>query len=99
MTVGELLARTSSYELAEWQAYEREYGPLGPERGDWQAASVAHVFASLMADKKSRLKLADFVLRWGGRRRQSGEEQMSIFRALQAQMDAVQRNGSHGHDR
>jgi uncharacterized protein DUF4035 len=81
-----MLARTSSRELTEWQAYEREYGPLGPERGDWQAATVAHTFAALMAGKQgSRLKLTDFLLRWAGpraARRQTPDEQLNIFRAL-----------------
>lgn len=31
MPVTELLSRTTSYELAEWQAFERAYGPLGRE--------------------------------------------------------------------
>jgi hypothetical protein len=83
MPVGELLARTSSRELAEWQAFEREYGPLGPERGDWQAALTAHTLTALMADKKGRqFRLTDFLLRWREPRRQTPEEQMKIFRAL-----------------
>lgn len=91
MPVGELLARTSSLELSEWQAFEREYGPLGPERGDWQAANVAYVFAALNAGKHGRkFKLKDFLLKWGGPRRQSPAEQLNIFRALAARME--QRN-------
>jgi hypothetical protein len=85
MPVGELLARTSSHELSEWQAFEREYGPLGPERGDWQAAMTAHVIAVSAAGKKGRrLKLTDFLIKWGTPRkaRQSAEEQLAIFRAL-----------------
>jgi hypothetical protein len=66
-------------------AYEREHGPLGPERGDWQAANLAYTFAMVMAGKKARkLKLTDFLLKWGGRKRQSSEEQLNIFRALAA---------------
>lgn len=57
---------------------------------------MAHVFASLMADKKSSFKLKDFVLRWGRPPRQSGEEQLAIFRALAAQMGAKE---TDGHDR
>lgn len=87
MPVGELLARTSSHELSEWSAYEREYGPLGPERGDWQAALVAHTTAAMLSgDKGRRPKIADFVLRWGGRRRQTGQEQLNIFRALASRL-------------
>jgi hypothetical protein len=89
MPVGELLARTASNELAEWQAYERQYGPLGPERGDWQAALPAHVIATAMGGKRARtLKLQDFLLRWGRRRRQTGAEQLAIFRALAARQEA-----------
>lgn len=29
MTVDEMLERISSYELSEWEAYERAFGPLG----------------------------------------------------------------------
>lgn len=96
MPVGELLARTSSRELAEWQAFEREYGPLGPERGDWQAASLAHVFATLLGGKAARrLKLKDFVLKWGGGGRQSPDEQLNLLRALAARME----QGNRGDDR
>lgn len=77
MTVEELLARISSRELAEWAAFEREFGPLGLERGDWQAAQVTQAVAG---DGKSRL--SDYVLRWGRRRRQTGQEQLALFRAL-----------------
>lgn len=87
MPVGELLARTSSHELAEWQAFEREYGPLGPERGDWQAASVAYTSAMLAAGKKGRrLSITDFLLKWSTTRRrpQSAEEILNLFRGLAA---------------
>lgn len=92
MPVGELLARTLSPELTEWKAYEREYGPLGSERGDWQAANLAYTFAVVMAGKKGRrLKLADFLLRWSParKRRQSGEEMLDVFGRLAARQDAV----------
>lgn len=95
MPVGEMLVRTSALELAEWQAYEREYGPLGPERGDWQAALVAHTFAMLMSSKKGRkLKLQDFLLRWSGGRssRQSSEQILALFRGLAARQESLTRN-------
>ena len=86
MTVGELLARASSRELTEWMAYEREHGPLGPDRGDWQAANIAYTTGVMAAGKKGRkLKLTDFVLKWGPRKkRQSPEEMLNVFRALAA---------------
>lgn len=67
-------------------AYEREFGPLGPERGDWQVANLAYTFAVVQAGKKGRkLKIQDFVLKWAtGRKRQSPEEMLNVFRALQA---------------
>lgn len=77
MTVEELLARISSRELAEWAAFEREFGPIGLERGDWQAAQITQAVAG---DGKARL--ADYVLRWGRRRRQTGQEQLALLRAL-----------------
>lgn len=80
MTVEELLARVSSRELTEWAAFEREFGPLGLERGDWQAALVAETAAKSAGVKGVSIK--DFVLKWGGRRRQTGEEQLAIFRAM-----------------
>ena len=87
MPVGELLARTSSHELTEWQAYEREYGPLGAERGDLLTASLAHTMASLQAGPKARrLRLSDFVLQWRTprRRTQTPSEMLDVFRALAA---------------
>jgi hypothetical protein len=82
--VAELLARISSHELTEWSAYEREYGPLGPERGDYQAAMVAYTTASMLSNGSTRLNFTDFVLRWTKRKRQTAQEQLSIFRALMA---------------
>lgn len=93
MPVGELLARTSSRELAEWCAFEQEYGPLGPERGDWQAATVAYVAAISAAGKKGRrLKITDFLLRWGGgaRKRKTPAEMLNVFRAVQTAQAATQ---------
>lgn len=88
-----MLARTSSRELAEWQAYEREYGPLGPERGDWQAAMVANTLAAVMGGKQSRrLRLTDFLLRWSAPRRQTPEEQLKIFRALARKQETARGN-------
>lgn len=80
-----MLARTPSRELTEWMAYESVTGPLGPVRGDWQAASIAHVTAVVAAGKKGkRLKLPDFLLRWKAprKRAQSPEAQLEIFKTL-----------------
>jgi hypothetical protein len=40
MTVRDLLARTTSRELAEWVAYEHHAGPLGPAWRDDTAAAT-----------------------------------------------------------
>ncbi|MFH8405579.1 hypothetical protein ACH4FX_12500 [Streptomyces sp. NPDC018019] len=40
MTVAELLARTDARELAEWAAYERYAGPLGPAYRDEALAAI-----------------------------------------------------------
>lgn len=95
MTVAELLARTTSHELTEWRAYEQSFGPLGPERGDWNAATVAHVVAAANAGKRAkRLKITDFLLTWG-RKRQTGDEMLATLKTLQAR----QRGFLHDDDR
>ncbi len=91
MTVEELLGRITSRELAEWAAFERVYGPIGLERGDWQAAQVTQAVYAAAGDTKT--KLTDLVLRWGRKRRQTGQEQLALFRAL------ASGGGGRGHDR
>lgn len=88
MTVEEFLGRVSSRELAEWAAFEQQFGPLGLERGDWQAAQIAQVVAG---DQKHRL--SDWVLSWGQKRRQTGHEQLALLRAL------ASGGGRNEHDR
>lgn len=66
--------------------YEREFGPLGPERGDWQAALVAQTITTVVSsESSSRPRITDFLLRWAPRRRQTAEEQLNIFRGLASQ--------------
>ncbi|MFJ6659716.1 DUF4035 domain-containing protein [Streptomyces sp. NPDC091377] len=60
----DLLARTTSRELAEWQAYETLTGPLGPVRGDIQAALIASVIAGVNRGRGRAPKIEDFVIRW-----------------------------------
>lgn len=65
MTVGELLQRISADELTEWMAYERIAGPLGPDRGDYQAGVIAATIANVNRKKNSRkYRPADFIPRW-----------------------------------
>ncbi len=77
MTVEELLTRISSSELAEWAAFEQEFGPIGLERGDYQAAVAAYASVG-----NPKAKLEDFLLSWGRRRSQSGQEQLNILKAM-----------------
>lgn len=43
---------------------------------------MAHTFAALTSVKGRRFRLTDFVLRWGGRKRQNPEEQLRVFTTL-----------------
>lgn len=85
MTVTELLGRMSGQELADWMAYEELRGPLGPARGDWQAAVVASTIANVNRGKRGkRVKVADLLLKWRSSRlgRQSAEEMEAVGRDL-----------------
>lgn len=64
MTVGDLLARTSSHELTEWMAYERISGPLDGGREDHQLAVIAKTIADVNRGKRAPFKLDDFVIEW-----------------------------------
>jgi hypothetical protein len=43
---------------------------------------VAHTVASAMSGGKDRPKFMDYLLSWAPRKRQTGEEQLQIFKAL-----------------
>ena len=75
-----MLARVSSTELTEWQAYEQVSGQLGQERDDVLAALVSLVVANSAGSKK-KLKLADFLPKWD-RPRQTASQQADKIRAL-----------------
>lgn len=47
MTVDEMLARTPSYRLTEWMAYEQLFGPLGSQYESNQLASIEERLAYL----------------------------------------------------
>ncbi len=65
MTVSELLDRTSSLELSEWRAYERDTGPIGQQRDDQLAAMVAFYTVRALTGKSGKsLKLRDVVPSW-----------------------------------
>jgi hypothetical protein len=99
MPVGEMLTRTSSRELTEWAAYEREFGVLGPERGDLHASLLAYtVAAAAPRGKKSRRpRLKDFQFRWGTKQKQTSDEILALFQKIaNAQKEAEKENE---HDR
>lgn len=90
MTVGELLARASSRELAEWMAFA-QLEPIGDRRGDYQAAQVAQVIANVNRDTKKRKKpypVEDFLLEWEDpeepAKGQPWKEQLRIVEMLNA---------------
>lgn len=63
-TVRQLLTELDSKEITEWQAYDA-ITPIGPERGDVQAALVATVLVNVNRAKDSAAaKLTDFLLDW-----------------------------------
>ena len=85
--MGDLLARIDSRELTEWAAYEQVCGPLGPVRGDYNAAVVAATVHNAMAGKKGRrTKLKEFMIDWGARRAQTWEEQLAAVRVMNRAM-------------
>jgi hypothetical protein len=53
-----------------WKAYEAKNGPLGPVRGDYQAALIAKVIADVNSKKGRRNPFANFLLNW---KRDKGE--------------------------
>lgn len=53
-------------EITEWQAYERETGPLGAERDDILAAMTAYYVTTALGAKK--LKLDRLIPKWAPKR-------------------------------
>lgn len=89
ITVGELLDRTSSRELAEWQAFERIEGPLGGLRGDVHAAMVVSAIYNANRDKGHReRKPSEFLPQWDkpAREQQSPEQMLAAARAMQGRV-------------
>jgi hypothetical protein len=61
MSVGELLDRMTSRELAEWQAFDA-IEPIGHKRGDVQSAIIAATVANASRDpKRQPYKVEDFI--------------------------------------
>lgn len=61
MPVGEMLRRTSSKELTEWQAYEKEYGILGPSY-DREMLRLIH------------FQQQQFLFQWGASKVEQGKQ-------------------------
>jgi len=74
----------TSWELAEWMAYERVAGPIGDARGDVQAAIVASTVANANRGRGTkRATPKDFIPEWD-RRPQTWQEQLAIVEQLNA---------------
>lgn len=87
MTVGRLLKEISSRELTEWMAYEHISGPLGPRRGDYQAAQVTATLININRGKAQKARSVDeVVLRWDGREPMSPQEIYDQARKINAQL-------------
>lgn len=80
MTVGELLVRISSRELAEWAAYFC-LEPFGEERADTRSAIVAATVANTARDPKKRRRpftWQEFMPRFERKQSQTWEQQLRI---------------------
>ncbi len=68
MTVRQLLESIDSRELTEWQVYERETGPFGPERLDLLMAKLTAMVYRVNAspNDQKKIKDSDFLIKWSG---------------------------------
>lgn len=99
MTVGRMLAEISSRELTEWMVYEQIAGPLGPVRGDYQAAQITANILNVNRGKNRRGKtVGDVLMRWDDHEPVSAEElyakAQQINAALGGRVDVAERTGS-----
>jgi|TARA_R100001530_G_scaffold41605_1_gene31811 hypothetical protein len=80
MTVGEMLRKMSSSEMADWIAFWR-LDPWGEERADLRSGIIAAVTANVWSGKGRKAKPADFMPNFvePDRPRQSMESQKAIF--------------------
>ncbi|MDH2429313.1 hypothetical protein [Sphaerisporangium sp. TRM90804] len=69
MPVSQMLQQVSGRTLAEWEAYEHLYGPIGVEaRVDRAAALIAQQLANAFRPPKTReFAIEDFLPNWAGR--------------------------------
>ena len=72
-------------------------GPIGPDRGDIQAAIVASTVANANRGKKGRkLTPADFIPKWDRGRQQSWQEQLAKVKAINRAMGGVDNTSDSG---
>ncbi|MGW3724838.1 phage tail assembly protein T [Streptomyces sp. NPDC000851] len=81
MPVRELLARTTSLELAEWMAFEKITGPLDSRlRTDIAAGVIAATVVNSQGPKK-KAKPSDFIPTWFKRRKTPAEIWQDVMKA------------------
>ncbi|WP_141704159.1 phage tail assembly protein T [Planobispora rosea] len=66
--MAQLLRQISGRELAEWQAFEEVYGPVGVEaRLDHTAAVIAQHIVNVIGRPKKPFEVEDFLPHWDRR--------------------------------
>ncbi|WP_455906938.1 phage tail assembly protein T [Nocardiopsis alba] len=94
-----MLACIDARELSEWMAYEQLTGPLGPARGDIHAGIVASMIYNTNRGKNQRAREpGDFVPKWGGRKPQSWQEQLTAIKAANAALGGTEGPRAPLHD-
>lgn len=94
------LAQISSRELTGWRAWERQHGPIGPERDDLHAAMICWTLACIHAGKGQRPKLEDFMPRFSAARTEADPDRLlARARAITAQLSAGLDSPTHAPGR
>lgn len=91
-----MLARMSSAEVTDWQAYEQVTGPLGAERHDILATMVASYVVTALGAKHTRL---DRMLPRWDRPRQDWRQQQALLKTLTVAAGGEVVDGSEGAKR
>jgi len=76
-----MLAAVSSHEISEWQAFEKDHGPVWL-RPDWSAALVACTLANIHRDHKRQPKpygMDEFLIGAASSAEQTPEQMEMIF--------------------
>lgn len=60
-------------EYDRWKRWEHQFGPLGPERGDFHAGQISYHLYRAQHGKKFRKKFDDLLIKWGVRRGDSDQ--------------------------